>query len=288
MRTPRTFHLFPRLPPELRALIWTFHKNSRGIRHHLVESEHGRHYAAIDIEVDTYARTILTEAKTHAHWDGGGRPKGLEGDAKVRFVGDNYVSEVEDFAKSVVTARHPQLWRRKISLYVRFNYKWDVLFLAGRTSCFSPLFSLSLMRVAGRLPDLVAGTGGHWFVNVQHLALQLQRTGTGSTPGTGTMAGELDAVLPRMPMLKDVFLVVYRDPMCHWGPPRRWTVFKRAMLDGQNFLPVAEFIARHPDGDRVGTFCECDLDDGEAKGIKSSLQRSLPASVSVTVVADPY
>ncbi len=274
MRSSTTFHLFNKLPREIQDMIWKLHREHRGIRHYLTESpQTTRHYAAIDIETNLFARTLLTKRTASIFWDENDRPTKGESDAKIRLIGVNSVSEPGDFAKSVATANYPTTWRKVSQPHIRINYKTDVVVLEGVFVCLRPVFSLQHALPIG-LMDLV----GHWLANVHFLAVNVASCRMGVERG-----------IAALPALEHLYLVVYRDPECRHGAPRKWRHFEKSLLDAHNFLPLHDFISLHPKNNRQ---CDCEFNDFRALEARATFRKAFALegkpNMSISIVADPY
>ncbi|KAI1496222.1 hypothetical protein F5X99DRAFT_401111 [Biscogniauxia marginata] len=282
MLPPQTFHLFAKLPPEIRAIVWKFHLTRRGIRHYIVVSPRGRHYAAIDIETDTVLDTIITKSMMEKCWPDG--PVRGERDSCIRLIGGNLTPEPGSLAKSIVTVNHTRSWRKRSSPYIRIDFRRDLVYFGRGDPCLRPLFSLRV-SVEPHSYEKLAADRTHWLRNVRHLAIQLDVNTSSLSPGD-------EVALKRLwykSKLKTLYLVSYRDPKCPYGPPRQWRNFSRGALDEHNFLPVDEFIKLHPTYPEIR--CCCNLKTINSKLIKEKLQhwpRSGTAMVKIDIVVDPY
>ncbi|KAI0450728.1 hypothetical protein F5B21DRAFT_528739 [Xylaria acuta] len=274
MRTLTRFTLFTQLPPELRAMIWKFHRQQRGMRHYITESEYSvRHYAAIDIETDLFARTLLTKRTAEKYWDEDDNPVKGESDARLRLIGLNYVPEPGGFGKSPTTARHSTTWRKVQRPYIRIHYPTDVVLLEATYLCLKPAFHLQAALPRGLEND-------HWLHNVRHLAL-----------GVASCRLRVEDTVALLANLRTLRLVVYRDPACPYGAPRGWRDFEKGLLDCRNFLPFADFVRLHPDHD--GIECDCETMDVRVLEVRAAFRTALQAAfvdhdVAVSMVADPY
>ncbi|KAI0970436.1 hypothetical protein F4678DRAFT_462664 [Xylaria arbuscula] len=270
-----TFHPFIRLPPEIKNMIWELHRQRGGIRHYLTESGQSvRHYAAIDLETNLSAETIITKGQAKRYWGPNNRPVRGESDAKIRLKGMNYVSTPGDFATSVVTANYTQNWRLVSAPCIRFNYKNDVVVLEGMYNCIIPAFKLRF-----RLPFFRVDLVGHWLNNVQLLAIHSSRVNVG-----------VERTTAALPMLRHLYLLVDRDPDCVHGAPRNWPDFDTSLLEERKFLPFDHFVNLHPTS--AGQPCDCDLDDYKSLEMQALFRGAFvhfdKPNVPITIVADPY
>ncbi|KAI1428048.1 hypothetical protein F5Y12DRAFT_70775 [Xylaria sp. FL1777] len=270
-----TFHLFNRLPREIQDMVWRLHRERRGIRHYLTESQPAtRHYAAIDIETNLFAQTLLTKRVANTFWDENDRPIRGESDAKIQLIGVNYVSQPGDFAKSVSTAKYPVTWRKVSRPQIRINYTTDVVVLEGVFVCLRPVF-----RLQHALPIQWTDLLHHWLRNVQYLAVN-----------AGSCRMGIQTRIATLPALEQVYLVIYRDPECRYGAPRHWRNFDKSLLDTHNFLPFDDFVNLHPSNANIE--CDCETNDFRALEVRAAFRRAFldegQPNMSISIVADPY
>ncbi|KAI8635417.1 hypothetical protein F5Y19DRAFT_407702 [Xylariaceae sp. FL1651] len=95
--------------------------------------------------------------------------------------------------------------------------------------------------------------------------------------------------LSNMVGLKELYLVIHRDPFCQYGPPRQWETFKRSALDRHNFLPFSEFIGHHPQDPAVK--CKYEKNSERALVFENRVKENLgnrATTIKIAIVAGPY
>ncbi|KAI0429259.1 hypothetical protein F5Y09DRAFT_264350 [Xylaria sp. FL1042] len=274
----RTFHPFKRLPPEIQDKIWQFHRQHRGIRHYLTQTEPvTRHYAAIDIETNRFVRTLVTHGTASKFWDEDDKPIRGESDAKICLVGTHTVFTSGCRAESPTTVKGSPV-RPLLSNVnrprIRINYKTDVVVLESHFVCLQPAFKLQ-----HRLPFQRADLENHWLRHVQRLAIST----------SGCRMG-VERRIAALPSLEHLYLVVYRDPECWCGAPLRWKNFDKSLLDVHKFLAFDDFVDLH----RSYTTrpCDCELNGFRANEILATFLRAFDTEgvqdMKISIVADPY
>ncbi|KAI0007456.1 hypothetical protein F4779DRAFT_642984 [Xylariaceae sp. FL0662B] len=270
MSSSQKFQYFPRLPVELQLMIWEFYRKQAGIRHYMgVNTKNERLYAAMDTEGNRFVNTYATINAPETRWPRS-HPAAGEESQKIRLIGRHFVPDPGDEAKSLVTARHTELWNQRQALFLRIHFDKDLVFLDGGGGSWDrPLSNLN-----GREWNLL---NSRWFFEVRHLAIQV--------PQRGLAVYAMGQVIA-MQYLKSIHLVGYRDP---YRAPRTWSQFRKDLLDEYKFLPVEDFIRLHPN--RQNIQCQCHKDAEIVNKIAGELRTFLGRSgkvVDVRSVVDPY
>ncbi len=174
----------------------------------------------------------------------------------------------------------------------------DVVFLSNGACWLGPFSPGKALSVQfWKLPQ--------WFFRIQKLALRLPDRVKSKKPGTPWVYDYLlcqfgSAKLKwKMPDLRTLHLVGYRDPECPYGPPCTWDNFIPALLDEDNFLPVADFIKLHQEKDQekenqnpdLPVGCRCRMSEDAAYSFVNTVRKRPIArngNLDIRVVADPY
>ncbi|KAI0842796.1 hypothetical protein F5Y06DRAFT_304491 [Hypoxylon sp. FL0890] len=281
------FHYFLDLPVELQEMIWDFYRNQRGVRHYLTLLDNERFYACIDIDNNTFMNTYVNSnrvaQKANLRWPRHHPASGKEFEI-VGLIGRHRIPEPGSFAKSINTTkdRERASWGKRRDLRIRIRLENDLVFVDAMDSwvCLRPLSSLGVGRFNLSLRY------NHWFRSVRHLAIQLRALQSNlDIPST--------AEIESLWKLENLYLVVYRDPQCVYGPPRHWRYFKKDFMDEYNFLPFETFNQLHPR--HMDKECRCTKTANDAKQIQNLLREAIhdyrgfdDRGIVIKIVVDPY
>ncbi|OTA97878.1 hypothetical protein M434DRAFT_372725 [Hypoxylon sp. CO27-5] len=280
------FQYFLDLPRELQDMIWDFYRNQRGPRHYITVFGGKRFYASIDIDTNqfmhTYVNAMTAARKSKLRW-----PKGHAVSAKefktIHLIGQHSVPEAGNFAKSIVTTKEKEraLWQKRQGLHIRCRFEDDVIFIDGSDSniCLRPMSHLNQSELSLEYD--------HWLRRVKHLAIQLR-------PVQSSLDGPSKNMIASLSELKNLYLVLYRDPQCVYGAPRNWRYFKKDAMDEHNFIPFEIFNQLH--AEHPGKECRCEKTATGARIIRISMRRAICGyqghvrghDVDIKIVVDPY
>ncbi|KAI0148081.1 hypothetical protein F4776DRAFT_660253 [Hypoxylon sp. NC0597] len=280
------FQYFPDLPRELQNIIWDFYRNQRGLRHYITVLGNQRFYASIDIDTNQFMHTYVS-ALTAANQANSRWPESHPASKKkfniINLIGQHGVPEAGSFAKSIVTTKEKELalWTKRHSLHIRCRFEDDVFFFDGSDTgiCLRPMSHLS--------KSTLLLEPNHWLRKVRHLAIQLR-------PVQSNLDNQSKHVIVTLPKLKNLYLVVYRDPQCVYGAPRNWRHFKKDMMDEHNFLPFETFSQLH--AEHPGKKCICAKMATGAESVQRRMRRVISGlrglvrrhHVDIKIVVDPY
>ena len=285
MAFSRTFHPFPRLPPELKLMIFQYYRDIKpSVRHYMHKGIYDdeddtialRFYAGIDIGSQFFDIPAQAFADTTARKP---LPRPQRKSLRLAASGSNYYhnnnndddassqnGKTRHKARLIRGTRSPvaglQTIRTDLTLLSTTDdipdwstrdagteYAWiDVardVVYLGGRKC-----QWLAPFAYGRDKSVPFDKLAPWFSKIQKLALRLPPASSDERfmwDGY-CMNAQYRQHLTKwcLPDLKILYLVGFRDPACALGPPCRWQGFHPdEHLDENNYLPAATFVTLH-------------------------------------------
>lgn len=295
------FHCFPRLPTELRRLIWElYHEDKPRVRHLFVQALTGPKYAAVDITTGRFVDTVVRDgqqpdplgsadpcARLMSH------PVPLSGPVHVARAGSPLCG---DWPGSfwLEPERHVEPFELLNSPTVRVDFERDILHFGPsnpHTGSADVKRHLDFLDPGMTCPAPDDGSlvvnGAHWFSQIRHIALEPP------TPYGGSAYDFDPRWLAQLPLLKTISLVASTMWKCK--------PLDQAAAHSDGFMPVLEWVHVHgltrhwkprPNGSTCWwkPSCLCQVDAEEACQFQTTvtaLLRSYGRSSKVDIVVDP-
>ncbi|KAK7756469.1 hypothetical protein SLS62_001695 [Diatrype stigma] len=315
-----SFHPFPKLPPEVKHMIWQKHKEAtcKPLRHYIGVHLSIQTYGALDVDTGLFVQNVST-ASTSAAVD----PRALRSSGTT-IIGPREYAQLTGLIFTPTpgqAAAEINIWKtgqlKPVSSRLRYSETWfwadfrqDVVFLgndyiweAYERLCADELEAVKLEAVHSFA--VLASTAfrrSHyepftppdvsWTHQIQKLALRKDSVLFGR-PMCLTRNDE--KALVNMKALRVLYIIVASNPDCKHGRPYTWGGgVSDDFVANDGFMPVEAFQKRHPAKKDNDCACAIDAaDDQKYQYYKAEVEKffqglEVPRKVEVKLVVDPY